>query len=92
MKLITIMDVLFAVEGPIHPLAAEHLDRPRRRNIENWCEASDCIIDELIKCANTSLRSYASAKSISDYARQHLKELQERLAENIQRWEEEDNA
>ena len=92
MKLMTIIDILLGVEGPIRPVAEEHIDQPRRRNIERWCEASDCIIDELIKCANTNLRSYASAKSISDYARQHLKELQECLAENIQRWEEEDNA
>lgn len=82
-----ILDLLRLFEGEIQPVADGHIDSKHRDNIEAWNQVLYEIVDEFMKCANTNLRIYGSAKEISDYAREALKTIYSDLGEAIERWE-----
>ena len=81
-------ELIQALEEPIEPYAETHADEKHLANLKEWCELHERIIDEIVKAANaSSLRCYYSAKEIIDYARQHLKEVNDYLGEYIKMWD-----
>lgn len=81
-------ELVQALEGSIEPYAETHADEKHLAKLKEWCELHERITDEIVKAANaSSLRCYYSAKEIIDYARQHLKEVNDYLDEYIKMWD-----
>ena len=81
-------ELVQALEGSIEPYAETHADEKHLANLKEWCELHERITDEIVKAANASnLRCYYSAKEIIDYARRHLKEVNDYLGEYIKMWD-----
>ena len=81
-------ELIQKLEGNIEPCAETNIDNDHLSNLKEWCELHERITDEIVKAANaSSLRCYYSAKEIIDYARQHLKEVNDYLGEYIKMWD-----
>ena len=80
-------ELIQALEGSIEPYAETHVDEKHLANLKEWCELHERITDEIAKVANTSnLRCYYSAREIIDYAREHLRNIDQYLGDYINNW------
>ena len=80
-------ELIQALEGSIEPYAETHADEKHLANLKEWCELHERITDEIAKVANTSsLRCYYSAREIIDYAREHLRNIDQYLGDYINNW------
>lgn len=80
-------ELIQALEGSIEPCAETHVDEKHLANLKEWCELHNRITDEIAKVANTSnLRCYYSAREIIDYAREHLRNIDQYLGDYINNW------
>lgn len=80
-------ELIKALEGSIEPYAETHVDEKHLVNLKEWCELHERITDEIAKVANTSnLRCYYSAREIIDYAREHLRNIDQYLGDYINNW------
>jgi hypothetical protein len=80
-------ELIQALEGYIEPYAETHVDEKHLANLKEWCELHERITDEIAKVANTSsLRCYYSSKEIIDYAREHLRNIDQYLGDYINNW------
>lgn len=80
-------ELIQALEGSIEPYAETHVDEKHLANLKEWCELHERITDEIAKVANTSnLRCYYSAREIIDYAREHLRNIDQCLGDYISNW------
>ena len=89
MKDLTMLDLFKQIEGSIYPIAETNYDSKCLKNIENWIEMIDALINELYRVANMNEedRSYASVRNVSDKARSFLKCLLDDLNEDIKEWD-----
>ena len=84
----TTYEIIKSLEGSIEPIAETNIDEKHLANLKEWCELHDNITTEILWVADKKdLRYYKSAKTIIDYARNYLKELNSYLTEYIEKWE-----
>ena len=80
-------ELIQALEGSIEPYAETRVDEKHLTNLKEWCELHERITDEIAKVANTNnLRCYYSAREIIDYAREHLRNIDQYLGDYINNW------
>lgn len=80
-------ELIQALEGSIEPYTETHVDEKHLANLKEWCELHERITDEIAKVASTSnLRCYYSAREIIDYAREHLRNIDQHLGDYINNW------
>ena len=81
-------EIIKSLEGSIEPIAETNIDEKHLANLKEWCELHDSITTEILWVADKKdLRCYKSAKTIIDYARNYLKELNSYLTNYIEKWE-----
>ena len=80
-------ELIQKLEGNIEPCAETNIDNEHLANLKEWCELHERITDEIAKVANISnLRCYYSAREIIDYAREHLRNIDQYLGDYINNW------
>lgn len=80
-------ELIQKLDGNIEPCAETNIDIEHLANLKAWCILHERITDEIAKVANTSnLRRYYSAREIIDYAREHLRNIDQYLGDYINNW------
>jgi hypothetical protein len=86
----TTYEIIKSLEGSIEPIAETNIDQKHFNNLKEWCDLHDLITSEILWVTDKEdLRCYDSAKTIIDYARNYLKELNSYLTEYVQKWSDE---
>lgn len=75
--------------GEVQPEAEAAIDAKRKANMDEWADMFYSIAYELMRCAETNLRQYSSAKEVSNSAREILKEVYDLIADSMKSWEDE---
>ena len=87
MKSMSIIDLLYAIEGDIKPEAETNIDTKRLQNLSAWTDVNYEIIGKLLDVANSSgLMCYSSAEHIVKESRKHLKDMYEWIGTYINEW------
>ena len=87
MKSMSILELLYAIEGGIEPEAETNIDEKRLQNLHAWTDINYEIIGRLLDVANSSgLMCYSSAERIIKKSRKHLKDMYEWIGEYIDEW------